>query len=73
MKKIITGVVMSVLGLLGTIVLITIAALNPFNINGMDGLLVSLKGNDILFAFLCYLSLGAVGIIICIYESYFAK
>ena len=73
MKKFITGIILSVLGIIGTIVLISIAALNPYRINSREGLLVSLEGNDILFPFMCFLMLGLSGIIIIIYEAYKKK
>lgn len=52
MKRFITGVIFIILGFISSIILISIAALNPFAINGRQGLFISLQGNDIFFSFL---------------------
>lgn len=73
MKRFITGVTLSVLGTIGTIIMISIASLNPVIVNGRKGLLVSLNANEILLAFAYFGLMSIAGIGVCIYEAYFKE
>lgn len=61
MKKLILGITWQVLGFLGALVIVCTAAPHRWNYNGIEGLLGSLLGLDLLLPLIICIALFAVG------------
>lgn len=68
MKKMLLGCVWQILGFLGAIILICSAAPHRWNYNGIEGLMGSLLGLDLLLPLIICIALFVVGAVICFTE-----
>lgn len=69
-NKMIFGVLFTVVGLVFSAFCFIYAAMNPWNYNGIDGLLGSFLGTDTLIPFFISTVVMLVGIVICFLEAY---
>ena len=65
MKKMLLGCVWQVLGFLGAILLLCSAAPHRWSYNGIEGLLGSLLGLDLLLPLIICIALFVLGAVIC--------
>lgn len=70
MTKMILGVLITVIGLVFSAFSFIYAAMNPWNWNGIDGLLGSFLGTRMLIPFLMGVCVMIIGLIICFKEVY---
>ena len=68
MKKLILGIAWQFLGFLGALVIVCTAAPHRWNYNGIEGLLGSLLGLDLLLPLIICIGLFAVGAIITLID-----
>jgi len=69
-NKMIFGVLVTVIGLVFSAFSFIYAALNPWNWNGIDGLLGSFLGTHMLLPFLIGTAAMIAGLVICFLEAY---
>ena len=65
MKKMLLGCVWQVLGFLGAIIILSSAAPHQWNYNGIEGLLGSLLGLDLLLPLVICIALFILGVVVC--------
>ncbi|MBU5626312.1 hypothetical protein KQI82_05170 [Oscillibacter sp. MSJ-2] len=73
MKKFVFGVMLAVIGLMFAAICFVHALCNPWNYNGIDGLLGSFLGTDTLIPFVISLLVLIAGVVICGREAYRRK
>lgn len=73
MKQLILGALMFSWGMIGVIIFTVIAALNPCNYNGIDGLKGALLGMGIRTPYIIFWLLAIAGILICMFDIYWDK
>ena len=69
-NKMVFGVLLTVIGLIFSAFSFIYAALNPWNWNGIDGLLGSFLGTRMLIPFIIGMVIMIVGLLICFKEAY---
>lgn len=69
-KKMVCGILLTMIGLVFSAVCLTNAVLNPWNYNGMEGLLGSLLGTNTLVPFIISLVVMALGLVICFWRAF---
>ena len=69
-SKMVFGVLITLIGLVFSAFSFICAALNPWNWNGIDGLLGSFLGTHMLIPFIIGLAVMIIGLIICFREAY---
>lgn len=69
-SKMVFGVLVTVIGLVFAAFSFIYAALNPWNWNGMDGLLGSFLGTHMLIPFVLAMAVMLLGLRICFKEAY---
>lgn len=69
-SKMVFGVLVTVIGLVFAAFSFIYAALNPWNWNGMDGLLGSFLGTHMLIPFVLAMAVMLLGLRICFQEAY---
>ena len=69
-SKMVFGSLLTIVGLIWSAVTIIYAAHNPWNWNGIQGLMGSLLGTRMLFLLLIALATMIVGLVICYKEAY---
>lgn len=69
-KKMICGVLLAVVGLVYSAFCFIYAAMNPWNYNGIDGLLGSFLGTDMLLPFILSTAVMWIGLLLCFIEAY---
>lgn len=69
-KKMICGVLLSVIGLVYSAFCFIYAAVHPWNYNGIGGLLGSFLGTDMLLPFILSTAVVCIGLILCFVEAY---
>ena len=72
-NKMIFGVMVTVIGLVFSAFSFIYAALNPWNWNGIDGLLGSFLGTHMLLPFLIGTAAMIAGLVLCFKEAYRKK
>lgn len=72
-NKMVLGVLITLIGLVFSAFSFIYAALNPWNYNGIDGLLGSFLGTNMLLPFIIGLAIMVVGLVICFKEAYGKK
>lgn len=70
MKKFVFGIMLTVIGLIYSAFCFIYAVMNPWNYNGIFGLLGAFLGTETLIPFLISMTVLIVGLIICGYEAY---
>lgn len=70
MKKFIFGVLIVLIGLIFGAFCFIYAAINPWNYNGIEGIMGSLLGTHMLVPFIISIIIMLVGLSICYYEAY---
>ena len=65
MKKMMLGIVWQVLGFIGAIALVCVAVFHPWDYCGIEGLLGSLLGTNLLLPLIVCIVLFALGVIFC--------
>ena len=73
MKKIIFGTLVTIIGVVLSVCCFTYAAKTPWSYNGIDGILGSFLGTQMLLPFILGVVLSAVGLAICFIEAYIKK
>ena len=73
MKKMLFGALLTVIGLVFSAFSFIWAAANPWNYNGIDGLLGSFLGTGMLAPFIISFLLMTGGLVIVWYETYIRK
>lgn len=73
MKRLIFGALVFLCGMTGILVLLVLAVNNPWDYNGITGILGFLLGSQTLFAFIIFIIMFTGGLAICFYEAYFKK
>ncbi|NLZ92969.1 MAG: hypothetical protein GX922_02960 [Firmicutes bacterium] len=73
MKRLIFGALVFLCGMAGILVLLVLAVNNPWDYNGITGILGFLLGSQTLFAFIIFIIMFTGGLAICFYEAYFKK
>lgn len=73
MKKAHFGVVLFVLGSIGYLILRLYLATNPCVYNGIGGTYGALIGNELMAPYIIFCTMAIVGLIVCIYETFFRK
>lgn len=69
-NKMIFGALLTLIGLSFSVFSFVYAAMNPWNLNGMDGLVASLIGSNIWFLLLIGMVVMILGLVICFKEAY---
>lgn len=69
-NKMVFGVLLTVVGLVFAAISFIYAALNPWNWNGIDGLLGSFLGTHMLIPFIIGMGAMIAGLVICFKEAY---
>lgn len=69
-NKMMFGVLVTVIGLVFAAFSFIYAAINPWNWNGIDGLLGSFLGTHMLIPFIIGVVVMTVGLVICFKETY---
>lgn len=72
-NKMMFGVLVTVIGLVFAAFSFIYAAINPWNWNGIDGLLGSFLGTHMLIPFIIGVVVMTVGLVICFKETYGEK
>lgn len=70
MKKMIFGILVASIGLIYSAFCFVYVAMNPWNYNGIDGLLGSFLGTKMLIPFIIAVIVMCVGVAICAFEAY---
>lgn len=73
MKKIIFGALITIVGLVFSAFSFIYAAMNPWDYNGIDGLLGSLLGTRMIIPFIISTMVMIIGLVICGKEAYCKK
>lgn len=73
MKRFLFGILLSVIGLVFSAFCFIWAVMNPWNWNGISGLLGSFLGTGTLVPFILSTALTAIGILICGIEAFRKK
>ena len=73
MKRIIFGTLITIIGLVFTAFTFIYAALNPWSYNGIDGLMGSFLGTQMLVPFIISLIVLVIGLAIVGFEAYRRK
>lgn len=73
MKKTIFGGLLVIIGLVFSVFCFVYAVINPWNYNGITGLLGSFLGTQTLIPFVISLIVLLTGLFICGYEAYIRK
>ena len=69
-KKMVCGILLAMIGLVFSSCCLIIAALNPWNYNGIDGLLGSLLGTNTLIPFIISFVVMILGLVICFWRAF---
>ena len=69
-NKMVVGVLVTIIGLVFSAFSFIYAALNPWNWNGIDGLLGSFLGTHMLVPFTIGMTVMIAGLVICFKEAY---
>ncbi len=72
-KKMVCGVLLTIIGLIFSAITFIYAALNPWNYNGIDGLLGSFLGTNMLIPFIILMIVMIVGLVYCFLCAYSKK
>lgn len=67
------GIMLFLLGSIGYLILSLYLSMHRFNYNGMTGTYAALLGNELLVPYIIFCTIGIIGFVICIYETYFRK
>ncbi len=73
LKKMIFGGLLFFGGLNGVIALMFASVFNPWEYNGIDGLIGFLLGTRNMFIFILFCVMNLIGTAICVYEAYIQK
>lgn len=73
MKKHSFGVMLFLVGSIGYLVLSIYLSMHPCNYNGLTGLYASLLGNDLLVPYIFFCAFGIIGLVICVFETFFRQ
>jgi hypothetical protein len=73
MKKMMLGALLFIGGLLGVLEVLDLAVSNPGNWNGIGGIQGSLLCNGLTLPFVLFCILAAVGLGVCIVDTYASK
>lgn len=73
MKKFVFGIMLTVIGLIYSTFCFIYAVMNPWDYNGISGLLGAFLGTETLIPFLISMTVLIIGLIICGYEAYRRK
>lgn len=65
MKKMILGVVWQLMGFLGSIAILCLAAVHQWDYNGITGVLGSLLGLELIIPFIVCITLFICGLVVC--------
>lgn len=69
-KKMVCGILLTIIGLVFSAFCFINAVQNPWNYNGIDGLLGSLLGTDTLIPFIISLLVMVLGLAICFWRAF---
>lgn len=69
-KKMVCGVLLTVIGLVYSVVCFIYAAMNPWVYNGIDGVLGSFLGTGTLVWFIVTVIVMCAGLVICFMEAF---
>ena len=69
-KKIVCGILLTIIGLVLSAFCFINAVLNPWNYNGIDGLLGSLLGTKTLIPFIISLIVMVLGLALCFWRAF---
>lgn len=69
-NKMVFGALLTLIGLTFSVFSLIYAALNPWNMNGMDGLLASLIGTNMWVLLFVAIVIMIWGLVICFKEAY---
>lgn len=73
MKRMLLGGMLFVCGIIGILTFMVLAITEPWSYNGIEGLLGLLLGSGLLWAYILFSLMAAVGFIICLFEAYFKR
>lgn len=73
MKKLLFGIMVAIIGLVFSSFCFMYAAINPWNYDGITGLLGSFLGTSMLIPFIISIGVMGIGLFICWYEAYYRK
>ena len=73
MKRIIFGLMLTIIGLIFSGFCFVYAAVNPWDYNGVSGLMGSFLGTNLLIPFIVSMVIMIVGLILLWFESYIKK
>lgn len=71
MKKEHFGIMLFLVGSIGYLILSLYLSMHRFNYNGITGTYAALLGNELLVPYIIFCTIGIIGFVICIYETYF--
>lgn len=69
-KKMVCGILLTIIGLVFSAFCFINAVLNPWNYNGIDGLLGSLLGTKTLIPFIISLIVMVLGLALCFWRAF---
>ena len=69
-KKMVCGILLTMTGLVFSALCFVNAVLNPWNYNGIDGLLGSLLGTKTLIPFIASLTVMVLGLVLCFWRAF---
>lgn len=73
MKRLFIGALVFSWGMIGVLVLTVLAALNPWDYNGISGMRGALLGMGITKPYVIFIIMAVIGMAMCIYEGFIRK